>query len=295
MMSKTTVWLLSIVVACGALFIWLTAPAAAPVSPGGDRDLANGETVFNIAGCASCHSAPEAVGDAKLILAGGKRFPTGFGTFVAPNISPDPGNGIGAWDEADFLNAVLNGVSPEGEHYYPAFPYASYARMTAADAADLWAYLRTLPPSSEPSQPSEVGFPFSFRRGLGLWKLLHVSAGSIRDFGEADPALARGRYLVEGAGHCGECHTPRDLTGGMMLANWLGGAPSPDGPGRIPALAGPDAKAGDWSVVDIAEYLRSGFTPDYDSAGGAMVDVIENTAKLSDDDRRAIAAYLKAL
>lgn len=294
-MSKTTIWLLCIAVACGALFIWLTAPAAPPIAPDGARDLANGETVFHIAGCASCHSAAEAEGDAKLVLAGGKRFPTEFGVFVAPNISSDATHGIGGWDEAAFLNAVLNGVSPEGEHYYPAFPYASYARMTVADAADLWGFMQTLPPSSKPSQPSEVGFPFSFRRGLGLWKRLHVSAGSIREVGEADPALARGRYLVEGPGHCGECHTPRDVTGGMVLANWLGGAPSPDGPGRIPALAGPKAKIADWSLLDIAEYLRSGFTPDYDTAGGDMVAVIANTAKLSDEDRRAIAAYLKAL
>jgi len=294
-MSKTTIWLLSLVVVSGALFIWLTAPAAAPTAPDGTRDLANGETVFNIAGCASCHSAADAQDEAKLVLAGGKRFLTEFGVFVAPNISPDATHGIGAWDEAAFLNAVLNGVSPEGEHYYPAFPYASYARMTVADAADLWAYMQTLPLSSEPSQPSEVGFPFSFRRGLGLWKRLHIGAGSIREVGEADPVLARGRYLVEGPGHCGECHTPRDVTGGMVLANWLGGAPSPDGPGRIPALAGPNAKIADWSLFDIAEYLRSGFTPDYDTAGGDMVAVVANTSKLSDEDRLAIAAYLKAL
>ena len=113
--------------------------------------------------------------------------------------------------------------------------------------------------------------------------------------GEVDPVLARGQYLVEGPGHCGECHTPRDVTGGMDLSRWLEGAPSPDGPGRIPALAGPDADIADWSDLDLAEYLRSGFTPDYDSAGGAMVDVIENTAKLSEEDRKAIVAYLKAL
>lgn len=294
-MSKTTVWLLCIVVACAVTFQWLTAPDAPPATPGGDRNIANGETVFNIAGCASCHSASEAEGDAKLVLAGGQRFPTEFGTFVAPNISPDVEQGIGGWSEAEFLNAVLNGVSPEGEHYYPAFPYASYIRMTVADAADLWTYIQTLPASDEPSQPSEVGFPFSFRRGLGLWKLLHMKTGVIQKADQEDPVLARGRYLVEGPGHCGECHTPRDVTGGMILNNWLYGGPSPDGPGRIPALAGPASKMDEWSEVDIAEYLRSGFTPDYDSAGGAMVGVIDNTAKLSDEDRKAIAAYLKAL
>lgn len=294
-MSRTTTLLLGLIFAFVMLFLTATSPSAPPPAPTGGRDLANGETVFNIAGCASCHSAPKSEGDAKLVLAGGQRFSTEFGVFVAPNISTDPENGIGGWSEADFLNAVLNGVSPEGAHYYPAFPYASYARMDLSDAADLWAYMQTLPASAAPSQPSEIGFPFNIRRGLGLWKALHVGAGSIVTIGEADPVLARGRYLVEGPGHCGECHTPRDVTGGMILGEWLHGAPNPDGQGRIPALAGPKSKMADWSERDIAEYLRSGFTPDYDSAGGGMVAVIENTSKLSDEDRLAIAAYLKAL
>ena len=294
-MSKATVLFLSLIVAIGSLFLWSTSPASPPVAPVGERDIANGEAVFNIAGCASCHSAPKAQGADKLVLAGGKRFTTDFGVFVAPNISSDAEHGIGGWSEADFLNAVLNGVSPSGAHYYPAFPYASYARMKMSDAADLWAYMRTLPASEAPSQPSEVGFPFNIRRGLGLWKRLHVDTGSIHKGGEADPVLARGAYLVEALGHCGECHTPRSVTGGMVLAEWLHGAPNPDGQGRVPALAGPKSKMDAWSERDIAEYLRSGFTPDYDSAGGGMVAVIDNTSKLTDEDRLAIAAYLKAL
>ena len=294
-MSKTTILFLGLIVAFGSVFLWATSPAPPPTPRAGERNLANGETVFHIAGCASCHAAPKAEGEAKLVLAGGARFETEFGVFIAPNISTDPEHGIGGWSEAEFLNAVLNGVSPDGAHYYPAFPYASYARMTVSDAADLWVYMQTLPASATPSLPSEIGFPFNIRRGLGLWKWLHIKTGSIQEIGEADPVLARGRYLVEGPGHCGECHTPRDVTGGMVLANWLHGAPNPDGDGRIPALAGPNSKMAEWSESDIAEYLRSGFTPDYDVAGGGMVAVIENTSKLSDEDRMAIAAYLKSL
>lgn len=294
-MTRATTLLLGAVMVVAVAFFLATAPAAPPAPPDGARDIANGETVFHIAGCASCHAAPGAEGAAKLILSGGQRFPTDFGVFVAPNISSHPDAGIGGWSEAAFLNAVLNGVSPDGRHYYPAFPYASYARMSVKDAADLWAFFQTLPASETPSAPSEVGFPFNIRRGLGLWKHLNVSASPIAEVDASDPLLVRGRYLVEGPGHCGECHTPRGLGGGLQTGAWLTGAPSADGPGRIPALAGSEADVQDWSDADIAEYLRSGFTPDYDTAGGSMVDVIANTAQLSDHDRLAIAAYLKSL
>ena len=276
--------------------LWITRPQRVNTdfTAGLTADADRGAQVFHAGGCASCHVDPAAEPSDPPVLAGGYRIESPFGTFIAPNISPSEA-GLAGWSAEDLANALVKGVSPKGAHYYPAFPYASYARMTVADAADLWAYIQTLPPSATPSEPSEVGFPFNIRRGLGLWKRLHVRTGSIREIGEADPALARGRYLVEGPGHCGECHTPRDVTGGMILSQWLRGAPNPDGRGRIPALAGPDAKIADWSDLDLAEYLRSGFTPDYDSAGGTMVDVIENTAKLSDEDRMAIGAYLKAL
>lgn len=281
----------------GGVFLWITAPAR--LDPDLQSELAratgdpvSGEQVFLAAGCASCHAAPDAEGDEKLVLAGGQGFPSDFGTFRAPNISPDPVHGIGDWDLASFARAVTEGVSPEGQHYYPAFPYTAYAKMTAADIADLKSYMDTLPASDAASQPHEVGFPFNIRRTLGGWKFLFmtdtwampdVPDGSI----EAD-----GRYLVEALSHCGECHTPRNALGGLDVTRWLGGAPNPDGKGQVPNIT-PGKLS--WSAGDIAYYLESGFTPDYDSAGGHMVEVVNNYAQLSPENRAAVAAYLKAV
>lgn len=254
-------------------------------------DLARGEVVFHAAGCASCHSAPDAVGEDKFILAGGRRFETDYGTFIAPNISSDPENGIGSWSALDLANALIHGTGPQGQHYFPAFPYTSYANMTTEDIVSLHAFLSTLPSVAAESKAHEVGFPFNVRRGLGGWKLLFMTPGWVVK-GDLTDQQIRGRYLVEALGHCGECHTPRNGLGGLKRDLWLAGAPNPSGKGRIPGLT-PDQL--DWSEADIAEYLKSGFTPDYDSAGGEMAEVVENTSLLTDDDRLAIAAYLKAV
>jgi mono/diheme cytochrome c family protein len=139
-----------------------------------------------------------------------------------------------------------------------------------------------------------LGFPFNIRRGVGLWKLLYADDAPIAEIDEGDTQLARGRYLVEALGHCGECHTPRDFAGGPKRDLWLAGAPNPEGRGRIPNIT-PAGTIADWSQADIAYYLESGFTPEFDSVGGSMVDVQENMAKLPAADRDAIAAYLKAI
>jgi mono/diheme cytochrome c family protein len=190
---------------------------------------------------------------------------------------------------------MLAGVSPKGEHYYPAFPYTSYTRMTDQDIADLFAFLNTLPPSDVASLPHQIGFPFNIRRSLGGWKFLFFTDQPRVTLGGPDTEIARGQYLVEGPGHCGECHTPRNLIGGFVSDAWLSGAQNPDGEGVIPNITPGSKSIGDWSKSDIAYYLESGFTPDFDSAGGSMVDVQENMAKLTSGDREAIAAYLKAL
>jgi len=252
-------------------------------------DLAVGEQVFYAAGCASCHSTPGSVGEAKLVLGGGQTFPSPFGTFYAPNISPDPDHGIGGWSALDLANAMQHGISPAGQHYYPAFPYASYIKAELSDIMSLHAFLATLPSSAEPSKPHEVGFPFNIRRTLGGWKFLFLRPDWVVS-GDLTPEETRGRYLAEALGHCAECHTPRNALGGLQLANWLGGAPNPDGKGKVPNITPGQL---DWSSADIAEYLSSGFTPEFDTAGGHMVAVVENTAKLPPADRAAIAAYLK--
>jgi mono/diheme cytochrome c family protein len=255
-------------------------------------DPAKGERVFWAAGCASCHMAPGATGEARLVLSGGQRFASPFGTFVAPNISPDPDRGIGGWSVLDLANAMQRGVSPEGKHYFPVFPYASYIKANAQDVADLHAYLMTLPPSTEPSLPHEVGFPFSIRRLVGGWKFLYLNDDWAVP-GELPGPAADGRYLAEALGHCGECHTPRDGLGGLETGRWFAGGPIPgEAQGRFPNIT-PAVLT--WSEGEIADYLDTGFTPDYDSAGGHMALVVENMARLTPEDRAAIAAYLKAV
>lgn len=276
------------------VFWWVTRPEALALAPSdtlaGDAEA--GRLVYLAAGCGSCHHAPGAEGDDKLVLAGGQRFPSDFGTFIAPNISPHPDAGIGNWTEFEIAQAVLKGVSPDGQHYFPAFPYTSYQRMKVQDVADLIAYLRTLPESDAASLPHDVAFPFNVRRSIGGWKFLFGGAGWASAASE-NAQLNRGRYLVEALSHCGECHTPRNALGGLAYDSWLTGAPIPGSEkGRTPGIAPSQL---DWSEADIAEYLKSGFTPDFDSAGGHMVEVIENYAQLSQEDRDAVAAYLKAL
>ncbi|MEY1555406.1 c-type cytochrome [Yoonia sp. R2331] len=270
--------------------LWITRPSPLPSDAldGLTGDAAAGEITFAAAGCASCHRAPEASDGP---LSGGRSFVSPFGTFYAPNISPHASAGVGNWSDHDLASAIMRGVSPGGAHYYPAFPYDSYQNAAPQDVVDIIAYLRTLPASDTANRPHDVSFPFNIRTSLGGWKLLFARPGWVLD----DPATAeleRGRYLVEALGHCGACHTPRNVLGGPVTANWLGGAPDPSGQGRIPNITSGGL---DWSVEDIASYLESGFTPDFDSAGGEMVDVIANTSQLSDSDRLAIAAYLKAV
>lgn len=258
-------------------------------------DAKAGERMFWAGGCASCHAAPGAKGDAKLVLTGGVELKTPFGTFVAPNISPDANAGIGAWTVADFVNAMKRGISPEGEHYYPAFPYTSYARMTDKDVVDLFAYLKSLKPDDTESADNKLAFPFNIRRGLGLWKRLYLSDQPVMKLADATNEIKLGQYLVEGAAHCGACHTPRNPIGGLQNSRWLSGAISAEGEGKIPNITPHADGIASWSAAEIADSLETGFTPSFDSFGSTMADVQENMSKLPKVDRDAIAAYLKAI
>ncbi|MEO0402016.1 MAG: cytochrome c [Pseudomonadota bacterium] len=282
-----------IVVAGVGTGFYLTHPSNVPADYGANLtpDASAGALVFHAAGCASCHVSPNDAPAEHPILAGGLAFPSDFGTFYAPNISSDREHGIGSWTQAQFARAVTVGVSPQGQHYYPAFPYGAYQHMTPQDAVDLHAYVMSLPASPSASQAHDVGFPFNIRRGLGLWKRAFISDSYGVDVG-ADPVLMRGQYLAEGLAHCAECHTPRNAVGGLDRTRWMAGAPNPSGKGTIPNIT---PAALEWSERDLVEYFTSGFTPDYDSAGGEMAEVVENLSKLPETDRAAIAAYIKAL
>jgi mono/diheme cytochrome c family protein len=294
-MLRLGLLMFGLVLVGGATFWVLTRPILVDPATLADQtgDVERGRIVFAAAGCGSCHTAPGAPPEDRLVLSGGQRFETPFGTFLAPNISSDPVHGVGAWSVTDLANAVIAGVSPDGAHYYPVFPWDSYRLATPGDVADLHAYMATLPASATPSAAHDLPLPFRFRRGIGLWKGAFARSGWVVDGDDLSEAELRGRYLVEGLGHCAECHTPRNSFGAVDTARWLHGGPDPADPtgkGTIPGLTPSQL---DWSEGDIAAYLLSGFTPDYDSAGGHMALVIGNTAQLPDADRAAIAAYLK--
>lgn len=289
---------LGVAVAGGlAMFWFLTAPrtidaADLPAEPG---DPVRGKYVFHASGCDSCHSAPGAKGDDKHLLTGGRAFATDFGTFYAPNISPDPTHGIGGWTTLEFVNAVMRGVSPGGSHYYPAFPYLSYQRMPVAEVVDLKAFMDTLPAVDDDVPPHDLPLAFRWRRGVGLWKLLFMDYAPFVPDPDADPAVNRGAYLANGPGHCGECHTPRNLLGGPVTDLAFSGGPEPDGDGFVPNITPSEDGIGDWSTDDITDALRTGLLPDFDTFGGTMILVQENLSKLTPEDRAAIAAYLQSL
>ncbi|MDQ0356405.1 mono/diheme cytochrome c family protein [Rhodoplanes tepidamans] len=275
-----------------AVFFVLTEPARVAAASLGPHtpNLDNGRTMFFAGGCASCHASSK---EDRTRLGGGAPLHSPFGTFYAPNISPDPADGIGRWSEAGFVSAMQDGTSPDGRHYYPAFPYTSYQRMETADLRDLFAFLKTLPAVQGRAPEHELPFPFSVRRGIGLWKLLYLDG---RQF-QADPTKSaswnRGAYLVDGPGHCAECHSPRTALGGIVESQRFAGGPNPEGQGWVPNITGKGLAS--WSAKDVEYMLETGDLPDGDSVGGTMAAVVRNTRELPAADRAAMAEYLKSL
>lgn len=290
-MRLLVIIVLALVILAGAALLGarlMTRPALAV--PEGEGSAERGAYVFAAAGCGECHTA-----DAKdaVPLAGGRAIPTPFGTFYGPNITPDPEHGIGGWSTADFFRAMRLGVDRDGDDLFPAFPYASFTRLTDQDILDLKAYIFAQPPSSQPSPPHEVGFPFNVRLLIPFWKLLYLEPGPEAPLAGATEPVARGAYLVRAAGHCGECHTPRDALGGPREAFFLAGSPNGADNRRVPNITPHDSGIGGWSEREIADLLETGATPDFDFVGGAMGDVIaHSTSLLTNEDRRAIGAYL---
>jgi mono/diheme cytochrome c family protein len=301
-MRKLTL-IAAIVAVALALLLWVvTIPAFVPASalPPHTPDLANGATMFNAGGCTSCHATPNKDPDKidRTRLGGGLALPSPFGTFYVPNISPNPVDGIGAWSEADFVTALWKGTSPRGRHLFPAFPYTSYQHMALADVRDLFAYLKTLPPVAGRPRRHDLSFPFNIRRLVGLWKLFFLRGGPFVPDASKSAEWNRGAYLVNGPGHCAECHSPRNILGAIIESERFAGGPTPDGKGWVPNItpAGlQHSKSGPWSQKDIASFLSDGMNPAGDFAGGAMAEVIRNTGLLGDADRGAIGAYVVSL
>jgi mono/diheme cytochrome c family protein len=254
-------------------------------------DLANGVVVFNAGGCSSCHAVPDQPD--RFRLGGGLALKSPFGTFYVPNISPHPADGIGNWTEADFVTALLEGTSPSRTHYFPAFPYTSYQRVRIEDARDLFAYLKTLPAVPGRVREHDLPFPFNIRRNVGIWKWLFMDGKPFVPEGARSAQWNRGAYLVNGLGHCAECHSPRNFLGGIVAAQRFAGGPNPEGEGWVPNIT--QKGLADWNVTDFAYFLETVQLPDGDNAGGSMARVIRNTSQLPAEDRAAIAVYLKSL
>lgn len=293
MLRRTIPVALLAALAAAGVYWWLSAPvgAAAGTAPARVPDLANGQVMFNAGGCASCHAVPDQPD--RLRLGGGVAIKSPFGTFYAPNISSDPTDGIGKWSEAEFVNAVMHGVSPDGQHYFPAFPYTSYQHARREDVLDLFAYLKTLPAVAGKVRDHDMPFPFNIRRNVGIWKFLFLDGKPFVADSAKSPQWNRGAYLVNSFGHCAECHSPRNGLGGITAAQRFAGGPNPEGEGWVPNIT--QKGLGEWSAKDIAYFLKTGELPDGDSVGGAMTRVIKNTSQLPDDDLAAMADYLKSL
>ncbi len=255
-----------------------------------EGDVQKGAYLARMSGCIVCHTDTKNGGKP---LAGGTELPTDFGRFYSPNLTTDAKAGIGSWSIEEFAKAVRQGISPEGEPYYPSFPYMFYSGFSDQDIADLWAAFQTVPAVSEPSRPHDMMPPFNFRAGLKLWRGLYFKPEGFVSEPAKSAAWNRGKYIVEGPAHCGACHTPRNVLGARKTEFALSGADQLPGGGSAPAITSDKLKANGWTVSSLKYALQTGLMPDGDVFGGSMGKVVRNeTAFLTEQDREAIAIYL---
>lgn len=266
------------------------APSSAPV----DSQLQQGEYIYRAAGCEACHTDTKHAGKS---LAGGHALVTPFGTFYSPNITPDKETGIGRWSEQDFVRAMRFGISPDSDHYYPAFPYPSYTKLSDQDIRALWAYLKARPPIMQANRQHDLKWFARSRSFVGSWKRLYFTPGAYQPDASKSQTWNRGAYLSEAAAHCGECHTPRNPLGGIKNEQrYAGTREGPDG-GVVPNITA-DKKTGigKWRASELVDYLATGLTPEGDSAGDLMAEVIDNGLKyLTKEDLGAMAEYVLSL
>jgi mono/diheme cytochrome c family protein len=251
-------------------------------------DVKRGAYLARLSGCIACHTSPG--GEP---WAGGAALTSKFGNFYAPNITPHPEEGIGNWTFSQFVRAVRQGVAPDGDTYYPAFPYEFYAGFTDADMADLWAAMRALPPSAQETKPHQVGFPFNIRKGVKVWRTFFERPFIYQPAPSHGASWNRGRYIVEGPGHCVACHTPRNLFGGLDTARKLAGDPKMQDGGVSPPLTPEALSAKGWTRASLTTALKRGVLPDGDVFGGSMAEVVhEGTSFLLEQNLTDIATYL---
>jgi mono/diheme cytochrome c family protein len=278
---------------------WLATIVAAAVlgavrgAAADDASVGRGEYLIHAGGCITCHTKDEK--DA-VPLAGGRALETPFGTFYSPNITPHEETGIGRWTDDEFVTAFWNGVGPDGEHYFPAFPYTSYTGILREDLLAMKAYLFSLEPVDAPQIEHDLSLLVSSRSAAGMWKSRYFKPGRFEPDATQSEEWNRGAYLVRHLGHCGECHTPRTRFGDLLEDRALSGNPEGPDDEKVPGIRDTEDGIGDWSVDDIEYFLDIGMLPDGDFAGGSMAPVIDdNTSHLTGTDRRAIATYLKSL
>ena len=291
---------LALVAASGLLAFFeatRTHPLAATDIPAHTANLENGKLLYNVGGCISCHApGPELKDVAADVPAGGKPLKTPIGILYPPNLTPDPETGLGNWTETDFVNAMQKGISPAGQHLIPAFPYTSYAHMKVTDVLDIKAYLASLAPLKNPANPHDILLSGVVRRGLGLWKYV----GFDETPWVADPSQSeswnRGSYLVNGPGHCNECHTPRTIFMASDNSRKFMGGPHPEGKGKVPSLRGLIERGRYKDVADLVLAFQNGEELGYTRmSSGGMGDVQSNISKLPEADVKAIAEYVTSL
>ncbi len=253
-------------------------------------DAKRGQYLAKAGGCVGCHTEEK---QGAVPFAGGRALKTPFGTFYGPNVTPDQNAGIGHWGEGDFIKAMRHGLRPDGANYFPAFPYPSFTNIVDSDLKDLWAYMRSLPPSARASQPHDLRFPFGWRFLIWIWKWLFFAPGPFLPDASRSAALNRGAYLVDALGHCGECHTPRNFLGGPKRSRYLAGGKLPGG-GSVPNLTPTRLKK--LSDKELKDFWQTGETVDGDVVAESMGEVIRNTtSQLTPPDLGALLAYLRSL
>lgn len=241
-----------------------------------------------LAAIGDCHVCHTATGGAD--YAGNRPIPTPFGTVYSSNITPAPGSGIGRWSEAAFRRAMRAGISRTGRHLFPAFPYPYFARLSDADLRALYAFLMTRRPVATTQLPNELLFPLDQRWLMSFWNLLFFHPAPFRPDPRHSVAWNRGAYLVEGLGHCGDCHTPRNLFGAEETGRALAGGTAEGW--TAPGLAAPAAAR--WDAAQLFDYLRRGWDRTHGAAAGPMQPVVAGLAAADPDDVHAIADYIAA-